>query len=592
MAKARARKRQALTPSQWERVKQVFAEAAKLDESSRAAYLKGLGKNENPVRQEVESLLAHHDPGRDFLDVHSSVGSTVLAHYEVGEQIGQGGMGLVYRARDRRLDRWVALKLLPPWAVAHPHLRQRLLREAQCASALDHPNIVTVHGIEQDRGVDFIVMEYVHGKTLQSLIPARGLPVKDALHFGVQIAEALSAAYAKGILHGDLKPLNIMVTEDRRVKLLDFGLAAALSSADPQSGEAEPPERFGTRVYMAPEQLDGLHPDPRSEIFSLGLILHQMLGGKHAFGPGGREETVTAMLTKAPRHLPERVPASVVNLVYRCLQKNPAERPASMQEVLFELKNCRARESGPEEGADDAIPSDEVRRVRAIARRIGYDSIARSRTALTDLERLLKNASPQVRGAAASVLREVILTVDQGRTGLSDPVREVRKLTLDALRACAPGGLAECFQDRGLEHLDLYGMNFAGERLTGMSFQASFLVAASFQKCDLRGATFAGAWIRNGNFAEADLSGADMTDADWFNALGLTENQLRSIRPHTLLDCPADIPAMHHYLAARYVYPFESWSTQIQEEIKAAWNEYLRPGGLRDLAAGRRKAPG
>ena len=401
------------------------------------------------------------------------------------------------------------------------------------------------------------------------------------MHYAIQIADALAAAHAAGILHGDLKPPNIMITDDGRVKLLDFGLARALASARSEASEA------GPSVYMAPEQLKDIcrGPDSSSEIFSFGLILHQMLSGRHPFNRRTRAEILTAIRTMKPKSLPSKVPPSLANIVNSCLQRNPEARCPSIQEVFVELKKCQNAESGLNQSAEVAIPSSQFRQVRALARRVGYASVAKSRNALAKMERLLKNASPQVREAITAATKDVILAADPDNSGVSAAAREVRRLTLNVLRMSASAGLAECFKDGEFEHLDLYGMNFAGERLAGISFKASFLVASSFQECDLSAATFAGSWIRNVNFAGAVLSGADMTDADWFNALGLTENQLRSVQSRTLLDCPPDIPAMHHYLDTRYGYPFESWSTQIQKQLQAAWNECLRPGGLRDLVA-------
>ena len=169
--------------------------------------------------------------------------------------------------------------------------------------------------------------------------------------------------------------------------------------------------------------------------------------------------------------------------------------------------------------------------------------------------------------------------------GLPTSVREVRRLALDVIKLFAQGKLGRCFKDGALECLDLYGMNFASEELSGISFRNCFLVEADFRGSQLAHASFAGAYLRNVNFAEADLSGADLTDADWFNALGLTESQLRLVQRDTLINCPPDLQAMHRFLKSRYGFPFESWSRQVQEQLQAAWNEHLRPGGLRHIVA-------
>ena len=380
-----------------------------------------------------------------------------------------------------------------------------------------------------------------------------------------------------------------MVTDDGRIKLLDFGLATLLASAQSQ------PSQAGPSVYMSPEQLEDPHrsPNPRSEIFSFGVILHQMISGRHPFHRRRRDEMLAAIRTKHPRPLPPKAPAALADIVHRCLQRNPEDRPASMRDVFVALNHCRLT-SPPDSraGAESAaLSSIDVRRVRSIARRIAYDNMSRGRLALAELQQLLPESSPAVRQSVTSALRDVILTIDQEGNGVSPQAREVQRLTLHTLRVSTQGRLAECFKNGELEHLDLYEMDFAGEPLPGISFKGCFLVAASFRQCDLSGASFAGAWIRNVNLAEANLSGVDMTDADWFNALGLTETQLSAVQRETLRVCPGDLPALRSFLEARYGFPFESWSTNIQEQLRSTWAEYVRPGGLQDIVqAGRRKS--
>ena len=209
--------------------------------------------------------------GLPLLGIYSSVGETVLGQYQVIEQIGHGGMGQVYKAQDLRLSRTVALKFLPPWKRGDPKDRERLTREAKYASTLNHPNIVTIHDIAECDGVNFIVMEYVSGETLDRVIPPGGMPPDQMLEYATQIADALSAAHRAGILHGDLKPRNIMVSDSGRVKLLDFGLAKELTSWD-KGALAAKAERFGTAIWLAPEQLadsvSGANmPAPKSSVW-------------------------------------------------------------------------------------------------------------------------------------------------------------------------------------------------------------------------------------------------------------------------------------------------------------------------------------
>ncbi|MCL6546159.1 MAG: serine/threonine protein kinase, partial [Bryobacteraceae bacterium] len=210
-----------------------------------------------------------------------------LSHYRVVGRLGQGGMGVVYQARDTHLDRFVAVKVLPPDRVADQERKRRFIQEAKAASALNHPNIVTIYDIDECEGVLFIAMEYVEGKTLHELIQEGGLPLSQCLDLAIQIAGALSKAHSAGIVHRDLKPSNVMVTGEGLVKVLDFGLAkltdAPHGSADGADGgstatlewRTEQGLVLGTLPYMSPEQARGLEVDHRSDIFSLGVALYE-----------------------------------------------------------------------------------------------------------------------------------------------------------------------------------------------------------------------------------------------------------------------------------------------------------------------------
>ena len=581
-----------MTPELWNEIRPIFAKAIRMRTSQRDTYLKKACRN-SMIRRRVDSLLSRYDSSQNILGIYSSVGGTLLSRYKVGEPIGQGGMGLIHRGFDNRLKRGVALKVLHAWSAGHTSSRRRLIKEAQYASALNHPNIVTIHDIAQDKGVFFIVMECLTGKSLDAVIPTAGFPIRTALHYAVQIADALAAAETADILHGDLKPMNVMITEKEHVKLLDFGLARAFATKRGRSKGTLRQGRFGTKEYMAPELLvDFEHePDPRSEIFSFGLLLQEMLTGKHAFSRAGRKDLLRAILTERPRALPRKVPEMLARVVRRCLEKEPALRFQAIRDLLDALQKCgegtngRAKASMRQRVGRSRLMSAEIRQVQATLERIGYENIARSRQALADLAGLMqKSPSAMAKGAVTSALKDLILTVgDFGDAPVPMRVREVRKFALDVMKTSTQGHLGRCFKEHELEHLDLYAMNFAGERLPGLSFYGSFLVEASFAACDLARASFVGAYVRNVDFAQADLSDADLTDADWFNALHLTESQLRSVRQDTLLKCPANVDAMHRYLKARYGLSFESWSARVQEELRATWQDYLRPGGLRDF---------
>ena len=272
------------------------------------------------------------------------IGRTI-GHYEIIEKIGEGGMGAVYKARDIRLDRSVALKLLPGESVANSERKRRFALEAKAASALNHPNIITIYDIGVADGVDFIAMEYVAGQTLAELIPPGGMDPALAAKFGAQIADALAAAHQSGIVHRDLKPSNIMVNEHGRVKVLDFGLAKLIA---PASGEGDATRTvatetrdgaiLGTVSYMAPEQAEGKPVDQRADVFSFGAVLYEMVAGVQPFGRDSVSGTLAAILRDEPPALDAtRVPPAIRQVIQRALQKNPEARYASGAELVSAL---------------------------------------------------------------------------------------------------------------------------------------------------------------------------------------------------------------------------------------------------------------
>src|ERR1019366_3840728 len=232
----------------------------------------------------VEPTICSRRSGKEHLPMpHQAVGQNslvdrTLGHYRVLQKIGAGGMGVVYQGLDTHLDRLVALKILPQESVADSERRRRFAQEAKAASALNHPNIITVYDIDNADGVDFIAMEYVEGRTLEQLIGRHGMPLKQALAYATQIADAMSKAHAAGIIHRDLKPTNIMITGDDQVKILDFGLAKLVAMGGLEDGAlaastlsetlTKEGRLLGTAAYMAPEQAEGKPVDARSDIFS------------------------------------------------------------------------------------------------------------------------------------------------------------------------------------------------------------------------------------------------------------------------------------------------------------------------------------
>ena len=282
------------------------------------------------------------------------IGQT-LAHFEILEKLGEGGMGVVYKARDTHLDRLVAIKVLPPEKLADPERRLRFVQEAKTASALNHPGIVTIHDISQDGGADFIAMEFVAGRTLDRAIPRQGLNLNEAVDYGIQIAEALAAAHAAGIVHRDLKPSNVIVNEHGRIKIVDFGLAKlvdrpGLAAWDEGPTMSHPAPRtaqgviVGTVAYMSPEQAEGKAVDARTDIFSFGSVLYEMVTGQRAFQGDSPLSTVTAVLREEPKsvsQMREGVPRELERLLSRCLRKDPERRWQAMSDVKIALRELK-----------------------------------------------------------------------------------------------------------------------------------------------------------------------------------------------------------------------------------------------------------
>jgi serine/threonine protein kinase/Flp pilus assembly protein TadD len=276
-----------------------------------------------------------------------------LSHYDVLADLGAGGMGVVYRAHDTRLDRDVAIKVLPTDRPLSETARRRFQREAMAASALNHPNIITIYEVNSEDKVDFIVMEYVRGATLSSVLKKRRLELREAIRYCIQIADALTKAHAAGIIHRDLKPGNIMVTEDELIKVLDFGLAKfdpTLATADNEITDAERTNQFtltqpgavtGTVAYMSPEQARGDRVDARSDIFSFGIVMFEMFSGHLPFMGPNSMALLHNLHFSPPRDLTQLradVPKPLVSLISRMLEKKTENRTQTMAEVAAELR--------------------------------------------------------------------------------------------------------------------------------------------------------------------------------------------------------------------------------------------------------------
>lgn len=338
----------------WNEIKDKLHAALELEPAQRDAYLQELAAANPELLCEVESLLsAHNNAGTDFLQTSSPYRPTLtkgtkLGEYEVLTLLGSGGMGEVYRARDARLGRDVAIKVLP-WAVTFRDERLRRFElEARAAAALSHPNILAVYQMGTHEGIPYLVSELLEGETLREHIRRGAIPLRSAIDYAVQVARGLAVAHEKGIVHRDLKPENLFVTKDGRAKILDFGLAKLTQSQHGEgqrissaSNETEPGVMMGTVGYMSPEQVRAKTVDHRADIFAFGAILYEMLTAKRAFGKPTSVETMAAIMNEDVPSMaatdPEISPG-LQRIVNRCLEKKPDLRFQSMSDLAFALE--------------------------------------------------------------------------------------------------------------------------------------------------------------------------------------------------------------------------------------------------------------
>ena len=353
-----------MNPDSWERAAEVFDAALRLQPNERSAFLDEACSGQDTLRERVEGLLANHEEAQadGFLARAPAVNSmqlprgTQLAHYEIVEPIGKGGMGEVYRATDSKLGRDVAIKVLPEEFAQDQERVDRFEREARFLAQLNHPNIATLYGLEEHDGQGFLVMELVEGETLAERITRGPMPIDETIPLFIQIAEGLEAAHGKGIIHRDLKPANIKLTPQGKVKILDFGLAKAFVKEFVSDAKAESPtitrERtragviLGTTAYMSPEQTRGQRLDKRTDIWSFGCALYEALAGRSAFAEKTLQDTIAKILERDPtsiRQLRREVPPDVERLIMRCLEKNADARYPSAAELLSEIAKCEMR---------------------------------------------------------------------------------------------------------------------------------------------------------------------------------------------------------------------------------------------------------
>jgi eukaryotic-like serine/threonine-protein kinase len=344
-----------VTPERWQEVKKVLAGALERTPSERDAYL-DKACAEPALRREVESLIAAHEQGDHSFMEQPAMETGVLksgaelGSYKILSLLGAGGMGEVYHARDTKLGRSVAIKVLPEAFVRDPDRLSRFQREARILASLNHPNIATIHGLEQSDGVHYLVMELVPGQSLAQRLRAGPLAVKDVLDLGIQVADALDAAHAQGIIHRDVKPANVVVTKRGQAKILDFGLAKLTRVASSASTTAlekslsVPDTVLGTVAYMSPEQVRGEELDIRTDLFSFGLVIYEMATGFAAFTGSSAGVIFDAILNRepvSPSQLNRAVPPRLEVIIIRALEKDRNLRYQTAQDLEADLRRLK-----------------------------------------------------------------------------------------------------------------------------------------------------------------------------------------------------------------------------------------------------------
>jgi serine/threonine protein kinase len=355
-----------MTPERWQQAKEIFHSAIGRAPGERSTFLANACLGDERLRQEVESLIASHEKEGSFIDSPAYQAAAamletepqldsgqLIAHYKILSTLGKGGMGEVYLALDTRLDRKVALKFLPQDLIKDDERVRRFEQEARSASALNHPNILTIYEIGETDGRRFIATEFIDGETLRQKLHEGPLKLASALNVADQIASALAEAHAAGIIHRDIKPENIMLRRDGIVKVLDFGLAKLTEQKE--SGPEDPTRALvktsagvliGTVTYMSPEQARGLPVDARSDTWSLGVVLYEMMSGRAPFAGATTSDVIAAILEREPRSLTSissEVPDELEWIVNKALTKDRDDRYQTARELLTDLRRLKQR---------------------------------------------------------------------------------------------------------------------------------------------------------------------------------------------------------------------------------------------------------
>ncbi len=354
-----------MKPERWRKVESIFHKALEADENRRSSVIEESCAGDAELRREVESLLAHYSDSASFIEkpafadqanITKAPSATTAAprpdlkdvavgHYRIVEEIGFGGMGVVYKAEDTRLGRLVALKFLPEHMAADSVALERFRREARAASSLNHPNICTIYDIDAYEGREFIVMEYLDGQTLAMYMAGRrAVGTELVAKLGMPIAEALGAAHSKGVIHRDIKPGNIFVTQSGLVKVLDFGVAKLVAKANQSEATTltETHTITGTLPYMSPEQLRGENLDTRSDIYALGVVLYEIATGQRLYSSSLHAQLVDEILNRPaspPSSINKKLSAKADDIILKCLAKDPEDRYQTAKEIAVDLRH-------------------------------------------------------------------------------------------------------------------------------------------------------------------------------------------------------------------------------------------------------------
>jgi len=438
---------------------------------------------------------------------------TKLGPYEIQSLLGAGGMGEVYRARDARLDRIVAVKVLPSSFSADGDRMQRFAQEARAAAALNHPNILSIFDIGDEHGSPYVVSELLEGETMRERLRNGPLSSRKAIDYGLQVARGLAAAHEKGIVHRDLKPENLFVTGDGRVKILDFGLAK-LTRPEAGSGDdaptvhavTEPGLIMGTAGYMSPEQVRGQTADARSDIFSFGAILYEMISGKRAFHGESSADTMSAILKEEPPELSEtarNVPAGLERIVRHCLEKNPSQRFHSAGDLAFDLESlteisATSNKSGAQVAVQEAEGAKSPRKLASVA--------------------------------GAMVLAGALISLGWwvGRGGGVGPPAQYQQITfrtgsIGNARFTPDGSIVyDASWEGGVRQLYLARTDDNGSRELGLKNLALLSISKSGELAIRLNTVYYGGYARAGTLAKVPLSGGTprevldhVQDADW-----------------------------------------------------------------------------